>query len=445
MAGDQFYFNNPNSLFRTLTEAQLREFIENHIANRLSRKEMLNIYPWAQRSVSFTKDLPYSKSDASCSNCSGTVYVKTAKDNNSLVERKLCPKCNHEFNKKCTCNYCEEKKKAESEREEQRFFQVFDQDVLTSFKIPVALEDLSIMDELKLQIFAELFYDGQKQLLNLKRRKEETKLYKELRKTFLTDPFESFVKRRILKPIASYDPSKYYYNLPVYINRNPEQFNWTINLTENGNLISLEEFTTRNDVKQYSTETLFKLWKEIYSAEILQYIEYNSNKLLKLKLDHFTISFTVHLLIPHFSLAKAFAIIYTVLASTLRYSQAYEGSLQHITTYFRNKLMKVAEEAKTARTFNDFNRPSGMTTDPFHMYILDRVLYVASNYFYCNTKAILGVEYQPKLSSKINEEEDAEQKSNYPGPCEEQHPSILLPDPIRYGDHIIKYTTNLIN
>lgn len=401
MAQEKYLFKTPfygidiGSLeaLKELSDAELDEIIEDFssgdtVAIIKKKHPYFNTNP-------FNSQLPYILSDKSCELCNGTVYYKLDRypARKAYRDLEVCTDCGHTSNINCSCESCinEDKK-------------IWEEYLSKNFSNPKDIEQINAYDEALLYFITEHYATDNLEHIMF----QSTSKYSYGNHRSSSFPEEishvirNFIDRHILIPSKADNLHLIYkYELEdihVEINYKTSKTNWDINLSRNGEKISVAEFKELQKYKVLNDAEKAMLWREIYLEEVSQYTAQLSSDFLNQDLDSIFYDYITDVLIADYSLSQAFAQIYFAVSSTMKYIAKYSPRNSHISSNFRKSIMRNVSnyDAKTCR---NFNRPSYINSSIYKEFIIKNILKIQGDYFYSHTKEII-----PTFESNIIEE-----------------------------------------
>lgn len=379
---------------KELSDAELDEIIEDF---RSGEKVgvMKKKYPYFNTNP-FNSQLPYILSDKNCELCSGTMYYKLDRRPASSAYRDLevCIDCGHTGDFNCTCESCANEDK-----------KIWEDYLSKNFSNPKDIEQISVYDEVLLYFIIEHYATDNLEHIKFPSTSKYSYEYYDISYSFPTEIshiIRNFIDRHILIPSKTDNLHliyKYEFEgINVEINHKTIKTNWDINLSRNGEKISIAEFKELQQTKILSDAEKVMLWREIYLEEISQYTAQQSSKFLNQDLDSIFYDYITDAMIADYSLSQAFALIYFAVSSTMRYIAEHSSRKLHIYSNFRNNIMRNIARYD-AKTCKNFNRPNYVNSSIHNEFIIKNILEIKGDYFYSYTKEII-----PSFESNIIEE-----------------------------------------
>ena len=384
----QFYFKKSNSPFKDLPAEKVIELTQAYQSATTVKeiiKDIKGVNP-----QTFYRSLPYIKSEIKCEKCNHPVYVKVPpRTYSDEDEKKLCLNCHHDYTTKCNCEYCKAERKqryienkAEYERQGREW-------IKNQSGPAYKPGEISLLEEIQLVLVVRKYgnkdgiieFDGP-----ALRGYPEYKIIIRQHRDFVLD----MIDKKLLIPVGylkyeanSYKNKEGKHQFTLY----PTECLWKINIDFDNDLSS---YIQSIEEKKYTSEELALLWKHIYRKELRQYLDYHNDYYLKNWRDINLLDVFLDDLMEHFSLAKAYAIVYYTSTSCLRYITKYDPTTKALKTRFLNLLKENIESNIGNPNLKDFNRLDLKITD-IQEYILKDVFNQASHFFNLKSKDFLSI------------------------------------------------------
>lgn len=349
-------------------------------------------YPYFS-SRPFKLQLPFILSAYKCERCDGPRYYRLARKPGTgrvYTYDQICADCGHNDSFECSCKYCVK------EYEED-----WDKLLSENYSSPKPIEKLNVLDKTHLQALIKTFYNEEKQSLDFPRSNESRGYYAETLPEAFASTIRNFIDRQILVPNRehnrhlvteefNFETAELYKTFqPI----SPTNTYWVLNLEHNGTRLSFQDFQNLSHDQDYSSRDKSLLWRRIYHAEILQYTEYYTIKILGIQLDDLYYDYITDVLIEKFSLSQAFALIYFATRSTLMYKTEHNPRRKNLISNFRNNIMRNAKRYAD-KELHGFNRPHAINLSYENELILRKTLKIKGDYFFSETQDIVP-NYQP--------------------------------------------------
>ncbi len=388
----EFHFENPNSPVAQFPPETIAAIIDLYNSGA-TIYEVRRKYPQLP-SGPFYRILPYTKTEEKCKKCGGALCMKLKSNGYTKAETWLCPECGHDSTSKCSCAECEAERLAIEELKERNFHAFWPKHLAEKYRQKHNLEDLNIFDEIWLYILASHYYNPDRDYLAFPEARIVHRRYKVggLPPEIL-DKVNFYIKRKIIIPsannrhhIVSFDSKTHEVKtFQPYIRED----GWDLNIYEDERRISLKEFMDGFESRQFSTQEKMAVWKHIYSSEISQYLDYCTEKYSRVEVGGLGRQFIAEMFIEHFSLARAFALVYSAAGTTLRYMLSYRADNRKVNTFFCNKIARYVGRFKDDRTVKEFNRPAVLELGSFNEFALQSILNIRKDYFYMTPRQLL--------------------------------------------------------
>lgn len=409
MAQDRFYFTDPKSPIRNLSNTEIDKVIKAYEACEPVNdiREEFNI----PGNKGMYNDLPYILTDEACSCCDALAYYKPRREGHSYKIIKHCLSCYHDYTDNCSCNFCETERADKKKKEEEKFAKAWKNHLDKEYRIKHVLDDISIYDEISLAVIASNVKPEKNDYIRFLPMSEpngfenyggfkEHKIPVEL--TLLMNPL---IKRDLIIPsihcernVAKFkndtlqvnydDLSKFYWEFNVY-----EYEDYQDKVTPLSLLHSVKE-------REFSTAEKSALWRDIYKNEIRHYAIHVTQEILRFDLHSHLYDYITDILIEDYSLSQAYALIYFTTSAALRYEAKYPVDNRRLNTFFRNKISEYANRFRTEKTAKNFNRISYFEISLFNQFVMKNILGdIESKFFYLKTEDII-----PEFQSEIIDE-----------------------------------------
>lgn len=391
MAQENYFFRYPDLKSAQLPEEELQKALDLYYSG-ISITEIQRLFPVFKQGA-FKHHVPYTPSDRVCDKCEAQAYERKVKvSGNSFEMDYYCSECQHDFTADCSCEICDEERKERQRLERERFERIWHRYIQQNFGVVKDIGNLSVFDEIHIYMICKRYYNQQLQYFDFgydcKNSWNRAKIYAEspYRNTIL-----KFIERQLFKPSAEVESDVLrFYNDEIHLNYTDQfEIPWVLNINHQGEIIDGEDFMNYIENKGFSDEEKFALWKHIYSVHIYQYIDQLADQQLQLDIDILAMDFVVEGLIYHFSLSKAFCIIYMAMGSALRYKVSYKADKRKTTTYFMNKVQEFSERFRNDKTLKEFNRPAYIESPSMTDFVMKKILKVSVPFFYTSIKEIL--------------------------------------------------------
>lgn len=405
MENQEYYFRYPKSMFHLLGKEELEDVISLY-ESELSIREICRQNPKFPV-ASFSKDIPYKKTQEICPYCQGVVYEKRNKSKMSLASEYLtyCPNCKHENKETCKCPICSEREKRKEDKIREIRNEKESKYIDSLFSVAFCLEDLTHQDEFSLYAICSHYEKKEKQ--------EETKEQEESVFDFFSlrnisdidhgevSPFlvggkiEEFIEKRILKPRKGFADVRmaYFHQINDHYSLNLSLGLWELNLEYEGKKISFADFKKYISKKQTREDVRKLLFQDLYVRYIsYAFDSYGATK-FGLNLQSIDSSLLGNDFYPKFSLSKSFHLLCDLLQQASVYSHG--NNIDDITlwSYIRNKKLKYIE--KDVKTVSDFEPIPHMVPNTIDYHVLN-FLNLPDNWFYLSPSRL--------FPSKTNQE-----------------------------------------
>ncbi|NML71685.1 hypothetical protein HHL23_18050 [Chryseobacterium sp. RP-3-3] len=277
MTQEKYYFENPKSSIRSLTEDEIEAAIADY-ENGVKISEICQKYPKLKVS-SFYKQLPYKLNQEKCEYCNNQIYTKVRKNGYGNDLAKLCIYCNHDYTKNCNCEQCFHNTNVALEEKRKELQIVWKNFYTEYYNLNYTLNDISIFDEIYLVLLIQSYKGTFENTLDFS-------YFKQLRFQVHASSHEYYsvinnlIDRKILIPnIYYFDSYDYIYSSePSLPTINSTKINWIPNIIKtSGTLLSVSELDKILKERTYSVEDKKILWREVYWSEIKSYIDYQIN------------------------------------------------------------------------------------------------------------------------------------------------------------------------
>ncbi|KYH07810.1 hypothetical protein A1704_03855 [Chryseobacterium cucumeris] len=384
MEQEKYYFENPSSSLKIFSEIEI-DAISTDYKNGAKILEIRTKYG-ITKTDSFFKQLPYKLSSETCEYCDGFIYTKIKRTGSYIEEVKLCRNCKHDNSGNCCCEQCSNKKNAKIKEKRRALQMIWNDFYIENYNLNYTLNDLSIYDEIHLALLIES-YSNTTDLLDFSNFKQNRFQIHRISQEYYSI-ISNFIDRKILIPDMYYFDSFYLSNesLP---NIKSSGINWILNINKSSEgLFTLSELATIIKERSYGFEDKEVLWKEVYYSEVKEYIDFQSGKYLKIKIDDQIIEQIVDYLLPKFPLSKAYALIYFAINSSMRYIHDYSANERKVNSYFRNRMNELMLKFQDHKNLKDYNRPLQIELNYFNRYVLKNILKQENTYFYISTDKV---------------------------------------------------------
>lgn len=389
MAQGKYYFKRKNSPFKDYPKDTIEKLFEAYRAKKPIREIISEFDLKGVSPKQFYQDLPYVRTKDKCENCGHTIYTKKASRTQSNdTNRYLCLHCHHDFTEDCECTYCITEREERFQREKTEYEKQSHQWLEQQNTMTYQPSEISLVDEVRLMLIYRNF-------CNEKGSIDFTNPQYYNNEKFIGVPreYENFIsnliEKKLLIPIGypqydSFESLKnkdgtYYFSL--YYNKAIWRINIDFPTTQDAYFQTLAE-------KNYTTEEHSILWKRIYRYEILLYLNNQNELYFNGIIDLNLIDVYLDELMEHYSLAKAYALIYFTTTSCLKYIHKYQPNEKALRTRFLNLLDQNIEKNIGNPNLNDFNRIAEKLTDT-NAYIIEEIFQQKKHYFHLKTKDLL--------------------------------------------------------
>lgn len=378
---------------KELSDAELDEIIED-FSSGATVAVMKEKYPYFNNRA-FDSQLPYILSDKSCEQCKGLIYYKLERRQGRIAHaiNEACADCGHTGDTNCSCETCVNEAK-----------DLWDKFLARNFSSPKDIDQINTYDEALLYFLTE-FHDTSDA--------KHIKFYSTSRYSYantkdyrfpkeISNLIYNFIDRQLLIPSKTknlhliekleHDTTR------VRVDYKTTRTYWDINLSLNGEKLSIAEFKELQKDKILTDAEKAMLWREVYLDEVSQYTAQISSMYLKQDLDAIYYDYITDAMIGDYSLSQAFAQIYYAVIATMKYKTLYNPSEAHINSNFRNNIMRNISNYD-AKTSSNFNRPNYINSSIYNEFIIKNILEIKGDYFHSHTKEII-----PSFESNIIEE-----------------------------------------
>lgn len=383
----KFYFQKENSPFKDYSEETIYELTEAYNTNKPLKEVIHEMDLQGVTPHQFYLNLPHILSDEKCAKCEEPIYIKQA-GRYENDQRRLCINCHHNYTKDCNCSYCETERKETFERNKADYEQQAHQWLKQQNTMIYQPSEVSLMEEIWLVLIYN-HYATNKGLLDF----TQAQFYNNYRFKKMPYEYQIFVYDLIEKKLLL--PTGYPEYSPSYCRKN-ERGKYDFSLLYNESIwrinidfpVNQETYIRQIKDKKYTAEEMSILWKQIYRSELLLYLENQNQTYFDYVLDLNLLDVHLDDLIEHYSLAKAYALIYFTTTSCLKYIHKYRPTEKALRTRFLNLLEQYIEKNIDNPNLRDFDRLPVDLNDA-STYIVENILKQKKHYFYLKTKDVL--------------------------------------------------------
>lgn len=394
MAQEKYFFDNKYSSIQKYSDAEISDIIKDYIENDYSKSAVIEKYPKIKPHSSFSKDFPYESTDEVCPNCSHLIYSKPQKLGGMIKYLKLCRNCGHNFTYECSCNYCVKNREKEKLEFDEKFKNYWDKEIGREFNSPYPLEDLAILDEIKLYWLVDLFYNPEENQIDF----ISVDDYQiSLDGTYYSNQssiLQQFIERKILKPLCIYNSEFRWLPTCFFVKEQSKLFKWEVNLSSKGEGIDTRTFIKNSSTSQYSEDILLLLWKRIFKEEISNYLIEKKGYYGFVELDEFTIELLCDLLVTKYSLSRSFSIIHEAMGTTSKYVLFCKPKEVEKSGYFLQKISERLLQDEDSRLFSEYERSQDPPVSDFNLFILKKILRIEHIYLNVNFEKIRSIYYE---------------------------------------------------
>gem|GEM_PF-3441987 len=385
MTQEKFYFDNPKSRLLNRSNEEIKSVISDYNDSDLKNSEIVQknyfLKTWEPNLFQL---LPFVLSDKKCEYCDHFLYKKIKKKGRLKQEIYTCISCH---NYTTNTEYKSKDVDTTSEKCPSEW-----QEILRHFKHPTELEELSVLDQMKIFFLkynlqtapsAGIYLPDQ---TTTKKEKSQNKVSTEVIKVM-----QYCIERRFLIPSEVFDEE----NLFSEQNRNgsfpnPSHFVWDLNINLNGKRLNFERFFDIFPEYEYSEEELADLWKYIFRTELKYFTNSRARQLLKSDLNDSTLTYTSELLYGNKSLSKIFGLVEDALLSTLK--NTYEPNpyyTQKINLHFKCAIEQIIERYPLSRTLVDYDCRKYKGYSELNALMMRHIFGADKNFYYLSHQNIM--------------------------------------------------------
>src|SRR5690606_6748411 len=260
-----------------------------------------------------------------------------------------------------------------------------------TYNSAIELSNLSIYEEVQLVILIHEYFNKESKSFDfINARLIEVNFGVRQLPTEIFKFTKAFIDKKILIPEKEVEYSAsldYYGDLGLF---QPQlsiaNCQWTLNLAKDGATLTVGEIFNYLVKKDYTAAQREIFWKECYQESIINYFEYSTRNYANFELIKQNLELIADELFNHYSLSKAYRLIYYGIQSLLNYKAKYSATTKSANTYLRNVMLSNIEKynlPENKPNLKDFN-PVELSESYFTHYIKRYILRSSQEYFYHN-------------------------------------------------------------
>ena len=387
MAQERFYYNSKSSPLQTVDVSIVNQILTMY-EDGSSVSLIKDVFPNIKINNNLHLFLPYVITDDIC-DCGKQLYIKT-KGRMTFAEKLLyCPTCKHDGSPECTCDACVLKRKKELEAKKVQFYEAWESHYKETYNSAIELSSLSIHEEVQLVILIQEYFNKESKSFNfINARLIEVNFGVRQLPNEIFKFTKAFIDKKILIPEKEVEYSAsldYYGDLGLFQPQlSMANCQWTLNLAKDGTTLTVGEIFNYLVKKDYAAAQREIFWKECYQESIINYFEYSTRNYLNFDLIKQNLELIADELFNHYSLSKAYRLIYYVIQSLVNYKAKYSTTTKSSNTYLRNVMLSNIEKynlPENKQNLKDFN-PVELSESYFTHYIKRYILRSSQEYFY---------------------------------------------------------------